>query len=284
MKRVNFILILISCFLFSCQYFEKPPEEEVLARVNEHYLYYSDIKNLISENTSPEDSTVLVNHYINRWATRLLLIDRALVNLNPEELDRYEKLVEEYRNDLLTEAYTNVVVGKQLDSLVSEQEYRDYYEENKENYRLNDALIKVRYIQLSSGYNGITRIREQLERFNEKDQIALSENSYSYLSSNLNDSVWVRKDHLQKILPVLKNQSQVLKKSNFVQLEDSLGVYLIKTEDALGINEVAPISYIKPTLKQVILNKRKLKLINKFESDIARDAIENNNFQIYTHE
>ena len=92
------------------------------------------------------------------------------------------------------------------------------------------------------------------------------------------------KDHLQKILPVLKNQSQVLKKSNFVQLEDSLGVYLVKTVDVLDINEVAPISYIKPTIKQVILNKRKLKLINKFERDIAKDAVENNNFQIYTHE
>lgn len=268
----------------SCKYFESPPEEEAVARVNDHYLYLSDIKNLISENTSPEDSALIVNNYINRWATRHLLMDRALVNLSSEELDRYEKLVQEYRSDLLTEAYTNVVVSKQMDSTVSEKEYADYYESNRENYRLNDVLLKVRYVQLAPGYQGISKIKEQLNRFEPKDQEELNEQSISFLSSNLNDSIWVRKENLQKILPILKSESQVLKKSNFVQLEDSLGVYLVKTVDVLDINEVAPISYIKPTIKQVILNKRKLKLINKFERDIAKDAVENNNFQIYTHE
>src|SRR5699024_7189532 len=120
------------------------------------------------------------------------------------------------------------------------------YESNRENYRLNDVLLKVRYVQLAPGYQGISKIKEQLNRFEPKDQEELNEQSISFLSSNLNDSIWVRKENLQKILPILKSESQVLKKSNFVQLEDSLGVYLVKTVDVLDINEVAPISYIKP--------------------------------------
>lgn len=284
MKQLHFILIFFVITFISCEYFENPPEEKVVARLNDNYLFVSDIRKLISENTSPEDSAVIVNNYINRWATRHLLIDRALVNLNPDELNRYERLVEEYRSDLLTEAYKNIVVSKQLDSIVNEQEYLEYYENNKENYRLNEVLLKVRYIQLPPDYQGVAKIKEHLERFDDEDQKILQNGNYNYISSNLNDSIWIKKDNLEKILPILKNDAKVLRKSNFVRLEDSLGVYLIKTEDLRETNEPAPLSFIKPTIKQVILNKRKLKLINKFETDIVKDAIEHNHFQIYIHE
>jgi hypothetical protein len=79
-------------------------------------------------------------------------------------------------------------------------------------------------------------------------------------------------------------KDEVLKKSNFTQFQDSIGVYLVKIEDILNQNEIAPLSYIKPTLRQIILNKRKLELIRKLETDITRDAIEHNKFEIYNNE
>jgi hypothetical protein len=44
---------------------------------------------------------------------------------------------------------------------------------------------------------------------------------------------------------------------------------------------MSPFEYIKPTLKEVILNKRKLELIKKFEKEITDDAIKNNDYEIY---
>ena len=271
--------------LASCEYFASAPEEDVVARVNENYLYLSDVQKLISENTSPEDSVLIVNNYITRWATQQLLIDQAAINLSSENLERFDKLVQEYKNDLLTEAYKNTVVSKQLDSTVAESEYEDYYSQNKENFRLNDVLLKMRFVQLPVDYEGLKDIKEKFTRFEEEDQEALLDHKYIFISSNLNDSVWIKKDLLLDALPILRAQSeQVLKKSNFAQLQDSLGVYLVKIEDVLGLNETAPLSFIKPTLRQIILNKRKLELIKKFETDITRDAIENNKFEIYTYE
>ena len=58
----------------------------------------------------------------------------------------------------------------------------------------------------------------------------------------------------------------------------------MKIEDVLNPNDTAPLSYVKPTLKQIILNKRKLELIKKLETDITKDAIETNNFEIYKNE
>ncbi len=260
-------------------------EENVVARANDNFLYEKDIQKLISEDTTPEDSILIVNNYINRWATQQLLIDQARINLSADQLEQYEKLVQEYQNDLLTEAYKNVIVSKQLDSTITEQEYRDYYETNKENFRLKDLLVKLRYVQLPVNYEGLASVREKLGRYNEKDRKSLNSQDYQFISSNFNDSVWVRKEILLNTLPAIRdNSEQVLKKSNFTQLQDSLGVYLVKIEDVLNPNDTAPLSYVKPTLKQIILNKRKLELIKKLETDITRDAIETNNFEIYKNE
>ncbi len=270
-------------FLASCEYFKpKEAEGDVVARVNDFYLYKSDIAKLISENTSPEDSTLIVNNFITRWATQKLLIGQAKINLSPEQLARFDKLVQEYKNDLLTEAYKNVIVSRQLDSAITEREYRDYYEENKENFKQKVLLVKMRYVQLPPNYDGLASVREKLDRYNEKDRKSLNGHNYQFIASNFNDSTWIKEDVLLNALPVIKGKTEeVLKKSNFSQLQDSLGVYLVKIEDVRYPNDTAPLSYVKPTLKQIILNKRKLELIKKLETDITRDAIETNHFEIY---
>ena len=285
MIRKSLHIILLCTFFVSCEYFKPGTQENAVARINNTFLYEEDIQKLISEDTSAEDSTLIVNNYINRWATQQLLIDQAKINLTADKLEQYNKLVQEYQNDLLTEAYKNVIVNKQLDSTITEQEYHEYYETNKENFKLKDLLVKLRYVQLPVNYDGLASVREKLSRYNEKDRKSLNSQNYQFISSNFNDSVWVKKEVLLNTLPIIRgNNEQVLKKTNFTQLQDSLGVYLVKIEDVLNPNDTAPLSYIKPTLKQIILNKRKLELIKKLESDITKDAIETNNFEIYKNE
>ena len=79
-----------------------------------------------------------------------------------------------------------------------------------------------------------------------------------------------------------QNNIQVLKKTNFTQLQDSLGVYLVKIEAVLKTNDIAPLSYVKQTIGQILLNKRKQELLKKIEKDITKDAIKNKNFELFT--
>lgn len=282
MRKIIFPLI---CFmsLTSCDYFQKGQFESAIARVNTSYLFEKDLEGLVSEGTPKEDSILIVQNYINRWATQQLLINQAIKNISQEKLNDFEILVDQYKEDLYTEAYKNVIVSRQLDSLISTEEYESFYELNKENFKLNDELVKVRYIHLDKNYTNISSTKEKFLRFNAKDKEELTNLSIQFIAKNFNDSIWVEKDALLKVLPVLQaNSNQVLKKSNFAQLQDSIGVYLVKIEDALNLKDIAPLSYIKPTIAQIILNKRKLELIKKLEKDITKDAIKNNDFEIFT--
>lgn len=275
--------VFASLLFVSCQYFQQVTDKIPVARVNDNYLYKEDLSDLVSEGVSKEDSILIIGNYINRWATQQLLISQAKINLPQEKQDSYEKLVREYEQDLFTEAYKSIIVGKQLDSVISDTTLSAFYEENKENFKINDDLVKMRFILLDENYSNLTLLKEKFLRFNPNDKKELSDMALQFKAANLNDSVWVEKETLYKVLPIVQsNSNQVLKKSNFTQLQDSIGVYLVKIEDLLNPSDIAPLSYIKPTIKQIIVNKRKLELIKKLEKDITKDAIKNNDFEIYS--
>ena len=280
MYRISpFFIVLL---MMSCDYLKQDSQRIPIARVNDTYLYEEDIEGLVFETTSKEDSILIVNNFITKWATQQLLIDQSSINLPQNQQDKFDKLVDDYKVDLYTEAYKSAIVSGQLDSVISISELESFYELNKENFKLNDELLKVRYITLSLDFNNVSEIKEQLLRFDSIDKVTLTNTSIKFKAFNLNDSIWIKNDVLLDALPVLQtSKEQVLKKSNFTQLQDSLGVYLVKIEEVLKTNDTAPLSYVKPTIEQIILNKRKQELLKKLEKDITIDAIKNKNFETF---
>jgi hypothetical protein len=269
--------------LFSCDYFVRKEQQNAIARVNEVYLYDEDMQDLITDETSEEDSTLIVNNYITRWATQQLLIDGAELNLSEEKQAEFNKLIDQYRKDLFTKAYVEALVKRDLDETVSAAEADEFYENNSETFKLNEELIKLRYIKVDESRTDFSQIKEQFRRFNVEDKIYLDSIAIQFSSYSLNDSIWVKLSQAVNKIPVItsENKNQLLKKSNFIQLKDSLGVYLMQINDVLLRNETAPLEYVKPTIDQIVINRRKLELIRELEKDITSDAIKNNQFEIY---
>jgi hypothetical protein len=278
-----FLTILSLLFFCSCNYLTQDTSIIPIARVNDSYLYNEDIIDLISENTTKDDSILIVNNFINRWATKQLLIDQSMINLSQEKQDFFNEMVNQYKTDLYTEAYKSSIILKQLDTVILKKEYEDYYNLNKRNFKLNDELLKVRYIQVDKNFLNLKVLEKKIKRYDSIDKKDLINLSIKFKSFNLNDSIWIKSNVLIGRLPVLKEENlKLLKKPNYTQLQDSLGVYLIKIEATLKTNDIAPLSYVRPTIVQIILNKRKQDLLKKIQKDITIDAIKNKNFEIFT--
>lgn len=276
---IFFLLILVT----SCDFFKKTDDRVTVARVNDTYLYYDDIKDLVSEGTSKEDSMLLVQNFINRWATQQLFVDGAKVNLSESKQAEFNKLVEQYKTDLYTKAYIEALVKRDMNTVVTKQEAEAYYNENKDIFKLNEELLKFRYIHLDENIINYNAIVEKFKRFNSKDKKDLNAVSIQFKSYSLNDTIWIKANQVVSKIPAitLENKDQLLKKSNFVQLKDSLGVYLMQINDVLLRNDTAPLEYVRPTIDQIVVNKRKLELIRELEKDITKDAIKNKQFEIY---
>lgn len=278
------ILVLLAGLVVSCDLLgSKAPAGVPVARVGNAYLYKEDIEKLITAELSPEDSTTLVNGYINRWATKRLLLDNAQRNITLDEQDRLNNLVEQYKLDLFSQAYKDALVARSLDSSITDAEASQFYTENKENFKLNESLLKLRYIEMGENDYNEDEIKKRFTRFNAKDKRFLDSISVQFRAQYLNDSTWISLDKvIAKIPPVnVENSDQLLNKTEFLQLRDSLGLYLIAVNNRLDRNDDAPLEYVLPTVKQILLNRRKLDLIKQLEKDITKDAIKNKQFELY---
>ena len=269
--------------LQSCSFFNQKQNGEAVARVNNTYLYKSDIEDLIDENTSKEDSTLRVNNFINQWATEQLLIDGAELNLSEEKQEEFNALVKQYKTELFTKAYLEALVKRSIDTLVSLEEAEEVYQRNKETFKLNEELIKFRYINVNDNNDDLEEIEERFKRFDSLDKKVLDSIAIQFRSYSLNDSIWIRVNQAVLKIPAInsENRGELLKKSNFIQLKDSLGLYLMQVNDVLLRNENAPIEFVMPTIKQIVINKRKLEFIKELEKDITKDAIKNKQFEIF---
>jgi len=278
-----FIIILIFIIFSSCDFFKKIENENPIARVNDEYLYHDDIKNLITESTSKEDSIQRVTNFINQWATQKLLINGAQINLSEEKQIEFNGLVKQYKNDLFIKAYLEALVKRSIDTVVLNDEALEVYNRNIETFKLNEELLKFRYINVSDNSINLKDIEERFKRFDKEDKVILDSIAIQFKSYSLNDSIWIRLDQAIAKIPVINsnNKKELLKKSNFVQLKDSLGLYLMQINEVLHRNDIAPIEYVIPTIKQIVINKRKLEFIKQLEKDITKDAIKNKQFEIF---
>lgn len=282
--RFKYLLVLIFILLVvSCQFFNEVDEGIPIAKVNDVYLYKHDIKDLVAQDTPVEDSVLLVQNFINSWATQQLFLDGALLNLSEAKQESFNKLVKQYKKDLYTKAYIEALVKKNVDTIVNYKEAEKYYTNNKEAFKLNKELVKFRYLHVDENIIDFKNTRDMFKRFNNEDKKVLDSISIQFKSYSLNDSIWIKVSQVIDKIPAINNENKklVLKKSNFVQLKDSLGVYLMQINDVLLRNDTAPLEYVKPTIDQIVINKRKLELIKELEKDITKDAIKNKQFEIY---
>ena len=267
----------------SCNLRSDTQEQVPLARVNDAFFYESDIDFSFVEGQSEMDSIIYVQNIINNWATTQLLIDGAVLNLKKDTQTEFEQLVQQYKSDLYTSAYVEALVNKNLDTLISDQELDDVYNNNTQLFVLKEDLLKMRYVNVNSKLSNLDEVKKRFKRFNAEDKVVLDSIAIQFNSFYLKDSIWIKSEQvISKIKPLQLGFNKVLlKKPNFIQLKDSLGLYLMQVNEVLKRGSQAPKQYVLPTLKQIVINKRKLKLIKQLKSDIVNDAIKNKNFEIY---
>lgn len=281
-------MIRNSFFLFfflvcSCTYFNSEQKPQSIARVGKNYLYKNDIATLVPAGTSKEDSILLVRDFIDRWASQKLLTDAAERNLSDRKKKEYNALIRQYTIDLYSRAYLEEVVKSTVDTVVSEEELRKYYSDNKENFKTNGLLVRLRFINLSKDNPRFETIRSKFFDYNKKDKKFWSTYAMQFKGFALNDSTWVDMNQVYEKLPVInpENRDDLIRSGKRIQIQDKENTYLIKVTNVIDKNQISPFDYIKPTLKEVLLNKRKLELIKRFEKDITDDAIKNNDYEIY---
>jgi hypothetical protein len=278
-------LIILFIVITSCENYFTPKNLKPIARVNQEYLFEEDIQELITDKHELSDSILIVNELINNWAINKILRSGARLNLSEKNLTEITSMVYDYETELLSNSYLEALVNSTIKLETDSIELDSLYKKNYELFKLNEDLIQYVFIYISNNNPDAIQIRGKLRRYKEQDRALLDSISHQFIFSSFDDSTWHRRNELFKTIPILNNyRYNSLKKYKFFQFKDSLGLYLIKITGLLTKGQYAPIEYVSPTLEYMIVNKRKIELVNKIKREILDNAIETNKLEIYNDE
>lgn len=272
--------VFSSCDLFQNQSERK--DSKLIARVYDFKLYEEDLRRVFPSDIEQKDSAEVANNLIQSWAKKKLLLKKSEVNM-PSENAELEMLVARYREDLFINSFKKALVAKELDTVVTHKQLVAYYEENKNSFKINEELVKFKYIEVVPTDKKRIQYRRLFLSKARNDLFLLDEQQNELESSFLSDSLWIRYKDVQNKLPVLKTMSKnkVLREGAFIAKKHEGSLYYIYIKDVLNRNEIAPLRYISKTIEQMVVQQRKLQLVHKVEEVLVDDAIKNKQFEIY---
>lgn len=290
--RINKLFIILPFFLhYSCDMIKMKKEPEVrseqsaiIASVYDNKLYEYDIRGMVSENVSKQDSANITSRYVNNWIRKQLLIHEAASRIDFDQAELERKILD-YRYALMVYEYEKYYINQALNKTVTEEEIKDYYNQNIANFELKQNIIRGIYVKVPKEAPKIENLKKLIVSNKTKDIKDLRSYCFRFATSySLDDSLWVNFDEVIKNTPLMgiPNKVQFLKENNFIESEDQDYLYFIKIHDYKISDERPPLEFVKDEIENIIINRRKIKLSNELEEKIYNKAKENNDFKIYS--
>ncbi|MEO5673947.1 MAG: hypothetical protein ABIQ74_04820 [Chitinophagales bacterium] len=279
------LLYIVTPFLLaSCNFFNTLDEkkEDPVARVYDKYLYESELGGVGSGAVRPEDSLQAMRNYIDSWVRHNLMLRYAQDNL-PEEEQRLNDRLRDYKESLLIYQYENNLVSQKFDTLVSRFEMENYYNDHKDIFSLESGIAKVNYIMLRMGSNmDLDSVKHWICNSSDFNKPKLEGFCRRYaIKYSLNDN-WYNKEELTALLPVRQfNLDNAQFNRSYIEVADSGYGYLIKFGDYRIKGNDAPIDFVKQDIANMIINQRKIAFVAGLRRNVYEDALKNGDFEIY---
>lgn len=275
MKRVSQIILAVAAFLtLSCSSGrqETGNEEDILVSVGDSSLYLRDVERQIPFGLTPEDSIEMFRNIVDNWVESRTLQEVAKENV--VDLERINRLVEEYRNRLIVEEYVRKM-GDSAPADVSQEEIRAYYRQYGDSMMLEQPLVKGIFIRTSERDPELDNIRKWIASGSPEDIDNLEKRGlreatgYEYFSDR-----WVEWDAIGRQIPLrVENPDSFLTANPDFETSHAGWIYLLHVSDFVPSGQRMPEDYALRYISEILADRRKGEYLKKLKRSIYNDAI-----------
>lgn len=272
-----FFLPLISCT-------DKAPRSkgDVLVSVGQHTLTAFEVKKLIPKTLSSQDSLMMAESYVKKWVKNALIYDLANKHLEDEK-EEIDRLVDAYRQSLMSHKYEEKLVEERLSAEISDKEISDYYEANKESFLLEEDIVKGLFLKVPSDAPGLSDLKKWCNSGG--DELIEKIEKYSLQNAVIYDYFydrWMSGEEIAENMPVKKSEfNRMLKTDKPIEVSDSAYCYLLKVKEVEFKGNRAPFDYASAQIKEILLSQRKSEFLRSFEEEIYNEAIRKGNVKFH---
>ncbi|MDR2473618.1 MAG: peptidyl-prolyl cis-trans isomerase [Tannerella sp.] len=273
-QYLTVIALLLVC---ACsKYRSEADVDDVLVRIKDRTVTRSEIEKIIPKGLSPEDSTLKAEALIKNRVTEMLTDDAARRNVRDDAAE-IEQLVDEYRKSLVRHRYQEQIVRDRVSTEISEAEEIEYYDANKEQFVLDQTLIRGIFLKTPVGAPNLNDVRKwyvsQSEESLEKIEKYSIGNAVEY---DFFYDRWVRlEDVLTRIALPAADVNRIVRANGNIEISDSTFVYFLNITDNLTAGKTAPFEFVRTQIQNMLVNKRKVEYLRQFREKMYLDAIKN---------
>jgi len=278
-KRIV-LIFLAGVVLSSCKD-RYDTSDAVVARVYNDVLLRSELASKIPYGLSETDSAKQADQIIKNWINTKAVLNFAERNLSDKQKD-FSKQLQEYRNSLIVYAYERELINQKLDTVISEQELKAYYDANIENFKLKSYIVKLRFVKLSTE----APKQKQLQKWFQSDDEEDFEKLYAYCQQfadnfYFEENEWLFLQDVLKEVPInVSDWNSFLQNTKYFTFESDSFQYLVRFFDYKLKDDRSPLILEKGKITDLILNRRKVELINQMREDVVKDSYANNKIQV----
>lgn len=274
------LLLWISCKQESAAD-EQKPEPVLLAQVFDYKLYFDDIKDLIQGYETPEDSMQQVRSLTEHWVRDRLILVEAERNL-PRDINM-KKLLEDYRQSLLRHYFEQKVIEERLDTTITENDLLQYYENNKEQHRLESGILRGYYFKIKRPQSRADKILTWWKSFPAKYYDDVLTYAGKHAKTNWADSSqWHEMQMVIQLFPENTLSPSAIRSNRGIVREDRDYIYLLYPLEVYQAQDIAPLARIREQAARFILHQRELELLERINKEIYDRDIQNERVNIYT--
>jgi len=276
------LVIAVSFFTVACNKAPlKVKNSAALVKIGNKVLYRSDLEENIPAGLSKEDSIIASEHFIRSWVNDILLYNIAVKNLSDK--GKIDRMVEDYRRSLFIYQYEERLVNERLTKEIDEQALYDYYNQNKDKLQVERPLIQGIFLKVPVSAPQLKEMRLWYKSTTSDARENLEKNSagnaviYDYFVDTWTDFNSV----MDKFPKDLLNRADFAVRKKTLEKQDDDYFYLLNITDCLLPGDNAPYENAKETVKEILINQRKIEFLKKTQDELYQRALDKDEIQFY---
>lgn len=279
----NVLLFFLLASIASCSFFKMKAtvDKDVIARVNDEYLYISDVQSL-TKGLKGKDSIDVLKSYAENWVRRKLLLKKAIENISADDVS-ISKKIEDYREELTLYEYEKALINQKLDTVVKGEELNTWYEKMKTDFPLEDDVCLLFFVKIKKDAPGLADARKWiLKPKDEEDQRKLEGYCKEFAESYVLDKgMWYTNENILKNFPLSDYDINALAAAKeFREFKTEDASWFMRVADVMKKDSPSPLEFVRVQIVKAMIEKRRLQLVERVYNKIEQDGIKSKSFEI----
>ncbi len=254
---------------------------EVIATVGGRELYASDVAGMIGAGLNRQDSLAALRSIVDTWVRKEIKTAAAEAAISGQG-EGIEEMVAQYRSTLLSYRYEQEWLVGRLDTTVTTEQIFDYYDNNRDGFRLAGPIVKARIARIPAGLRQSRKLEEMFRSGDEGDRNDFlnicQKNQYKTEDFS---AEWTDFSTVVRHIPFSQsNFDDFLRTRRFYEVEDDEYKYMMAIDLYRPTGDYSPIERETGNIRKIILNKRRQTLLGQLEDSLYNAARDDRSFEI----